>query len=286
MRPPLVVLHPALADRIDANGAARRRSRDGLLIQILVSVGSHTRFVYHRSMNVDESDLSASRIAAAIGEPARARMLYCLVDGRARTSTELAMVAEVTPSTASVHLQRLKTQRLVKVFAQGKHRYYSLEGRDVAAALEALSVLAGGARQALAPNTPHDLRAARTCYDHIAGRLGVALNDRLQAMGWLSGPVPISTDYTLTATGAKGLTALGVDIDDARTRRRRFGYACVDWSERRPHVGGALGAALLVVVLKRKWALQDLDSRRLRTTSAGRRELLARFGIDGFRSPD
>ena len=85
-------------------------------------------------MNVDDADAKASLIAAAIGEPARARMLYCLVDGRARTSTELAVVAEVTPSTASVHLQRLKTQRLVKVFAQGKHRYYSLEGAEVAAA--------------------------------------------------------------------------------------------------------------------------------------------------------
>src|SRR6202040_3227609 len=98
-------------------------------------------------MNADQhADAAVSRIAAAIGEPARARMLYSLVDGRARTSTELAMLAEVTPSTASVHLHRLEMQRLVKVFAQGKHRYYSLEGANVAAALEALSVLAGGAR--------------------------------------------------------------------------------------------------------------------------------------------
>src|SRR5579864_9122806 len=130
-------------------------------------------------MNVEgQADAAVSRIAAAIGEPARARMLYCLLDGRARTSTELAVVAEVTPSTASVHLQRLKTERLVKVFAQGKHRYYSLEGSNVAAALEALSVLAGGSRVAFVPNTPNRLRAARTCYDHIAGTLGVTLHDR------------------------------------------------------------------------------------------------------------
>src|SRR6266852_8960002 len=112
----------------------------------------------------DHADGMVSGIAAAIGEPARARMLYCLVDGRARTSTELAMVAEVSPSTASVHLQRLKTQRLVKLFAQGKHRYYSLEGANVAAALEALSVLACGARDVFVPKTPNRLRAARTCY--------------------------------------------------------------------------------------------------------------------------
>src|SRR5277367_6399203 len=125
-------------------------------------------------MNVEpDSDAPVSRIAAAIGEPARARMLYCLVDGRARTSTELAMIADVTPSTASVHLQRLKTQRLVKVVAQGKHRYYSLESANVAAALEALNVLAGESRDAFVPSTPSRLRAARTCYDHIAGTLGV-----------------------------------------------------------------------------------------------------------------
>src|SRR5580658_9903592 len=145
------------------------------------------RFVYHQSMNVEkDADAAVSKIAAAIGEPARARMLYCLVDGRARTSTELAMIAEITPSTASVHLQRLKTERLVVVFAQGKHRYYSLEGAAVAAALEALSVLAGGARNAFVPNTPNRLRAARTCYDHIAATLGVALHDRIKALGWLS----------------------------------------------------------------------------------------------------
>src|SRR5258708_4920891 len=96
-------------------------------------VAEHGHFVYHQNMNVGHhADAAVSRIAAAIGEPARARMLYCLSDGRARTSTELAVVANVSPSTASVHLQRLKTQQLVKVFAQGKHRYYSLEGTNVA----------------------------------------------------------------------------------------------------------------------------------------------------------
>src|SRR5213594_1897599 len=122
-------------------------------------------------MNVGHDDVAVAAIATAIGEPARARMLYCLTDGLARTSTELAVVAEVTPSTASVHLQRLKAQHLVQVFPQGKHRYYRLDGVHVAAALEALSVLAGGTRAAFVPRTPNRLRAARTCYDHIAGTL-------------------------------------------------------------------------------------------------------------------
>jgi len=229
-------------------------------------------------MNVEQhADTAVSRIAAAIGEPARARMLYCLSDGRARTSTELAVVADVTPSTASVHLQRLKAQRLVKVLAQGKHRYYSLEGNNVAAALEALSVLAGGSRVEFVPNTPSRLRAARTCYDHIAGSLGVSLHDRFQALRWLSSDSTTSCDLTLK--GAKGFEALGIDVEVTRTLRRRFAYACVDWSERRPHLGGALAAALLKVALKRKWVLQDLDSRALGVTSLGRREMLTRFGL-------
>src|SRR5437899_6376124 len=110
-------------------------------------------------------DVVAASIAAAIGEPARTRMLYCLVDNRARTSTELAVVAGVSPSTASVHLSRLRAERLVKVIVQGRHRYYSLNGAGVARVLEGLSVLAGGARAKLVANTPNRLRTARTCYD-------------------------------------------------------------------------------------------------------------------------
>jgi DNA-binding transcriptional ArsR family regulator len=236
-------------------------------------------FVYDQNMSVEQGDAAIPGIAAAIGEPARARILYCLVDGRARTSTELAVVAGVTPSTASVHLQRLKTQRLVTVFAQGKHRYYSLEGANVAAALEALSVLAGGSHDAFVPNTPNRLRAARTCYDHIAGTLGVSLHDRFQKLGWLSGGSGADNAYDLTPDGAKAFAALGLDVQATRRLRRRFAYACVDWSERRPHVAGAVGAALLNVALKRKWVIQDLDSRALTITRVGRREMLTRFGL-------
>jgi DNA-binding transcriptional ArsR family regulator len=237
-------------------------------------------------MNVeDHADVAVSKIAAAIGEPARARMLYCLDDGRARTSTELAMLAEITPSTASVHLHRLEAQRLVKVFAQGKHRYYSLASANVAAALEALSVLAGGTRDVFLPNTPNRLRAARTCYDHIAGTLGVALHDRIKAMGWLAAgshdsAKPVADNaYSLTRSGTKAFEELGMAVEETRSLRRRFAYACLDWSERRPHIGGAVGAALLSVALKRKWVIQELDSRALAITRAGRREMRTRFGL-------
>src|SRR6516162_2494832 len=136
-------------------------------------------------MNVEqERDRLVSDIAAAIGEPARVRILYCLLDGRSRTSTELAVVANVSPSTASAHLNRLRRERLIKVFIQGKHRYYSLEGPNVASALEGLSVIAGGSRPKFVPNTPSRLRNARSCYDHMAGALAVAIHNHFKEMRW------------------------------------------------------------------------------------------------------
>ncbi len=229
-------------------------------------------------MDVEQrADQAVSRIAAAIGEPARARMLYCLMDNHARTSTELAVVADVSPSTASVHLNRLREERLVKVLVQGKHRYYSLEGVEVATVLEGLSVLAGGSRQKFVPGTPNRLRAARTCYDHMAGALGVSLHDGMLATGWLKANNEKS--YDVTAAGVKGMEALGVDVEAARRLRRQFAPGCLDWSERRYHLGGALGSELLKVGLKKRWVTQDLDSRALAITSVGRREMAARFGV-------
>jgi DNA-binding transcriptional ArsR family regulator len=245
-----------------------------------MTLPSHQHFVYHRNMDVGQvHDAAVSRIAAAIGDPARARMLYSLSDGHARTSTELAVVAGVSPSTASAHLSRLMSQQLIKVHAQGKHRYYSLQGPNVAGVLEALSILAGGATPNFVPNTPDRLRFARTCYDHMAGSLGVSLHDSLQARGWLAADSQDEKGYDLTAAGAMWLRALGVDVEAARALRRRFACGCLDWSERRPHLGGALGAALLDFALRKKWVVQDLDSRALRLTSRGRREMQARFGL-------
>jgi len=230
-------------------------------------------------MNVGQLDEAAvARIAGAIGEPARARMLFCLMDGHARTSTELAVVADVSTSTASAHLNRLKTERLVKVLTQGKHRFYSLDGPKVAHVLEGLSVLVDQPRRTFVPNTPTRLRGARVCYDHMAGALGVQLHDRFKDLNWISNGT--GDAYDLTAAGEKALEALNVNVAEMRNSRRRFAYACLDWSERRPHIGGALGSALLDAAIKRKWVTKDLDSRAIRVTNAGRRELLARFGLD------
>jgi DNA-binding transcriptional ArsR family regulator len=231
-------------------------------------------------MDGDRHVGAAARIAAAMGEPARMRMLECLMDGRARTSTELAVTAEVSASTASVHLARLKETGLVEVRVQGKHRYYSLSGAEVARALEALSVLAGEERPGFQPRTPIRLQAARTCYDHMAGALGVALHDRILDAGWLwPDPGAGETAYALTEDGAKALVHLGLDLDAAQAARRRFAFGCLDWSERRPHLGGALGAALLSLALDKGWVERELDDRALEITDKGRRELGRRFGV-------
>jgi DNA-binding transcriptional ArsR family regulator len=240
---------------------------------IIMALYIQPYFVYHQSMNAD-ADLRIARIASAIGEPARIRMLYCLMDGHARTATELAVIADVTPSTASAHLNRLQKERLIKVFVQGKHRYFSLEDLNVASALEALNVIAGGKK--FLPNTPIGLREARTCYDHIAGALGVQLHNSLMKLGWLSVG---SKEYELTQKGTKEIETLGIDLESVRAQRRRFAYACLDWSERQPHVGGALGAALLKIALKRKWVVQEFDSRALNVTNLGKREMQSRFDL-------
>jgi DNA-binding transcriptional ArsR family regulator len=232
--------------------------------------------------NPDNRLKPISEIAGVIGEPARARILMCLMDGQARTSTELAEIARVGPSTASAHLQRLQGSGLVTSLRQGRYHYYSLGGSEVAAILEQMAVLAGGARKKLSATATTDarLRVARSCYDHFAGKVGVALHDRFKETQWL---VPRSLgqgeDYELSAEGIKVFAGLGIDIEAARARHRRFARGCLDWSERRFHLGGALGAALLSLARKRKWVFQELDSRILRITELGRREILTRLGV-------
>jgi DNA-binding transcriptional ArsR family regulator len=230
-------------------------------------------------MEAEGKELSLTAgIAACIGEPVRTRMLYCLMDGRARTGTELGAIAEVSASTASVHLARLKRFQLVKVLPQGRHRYYSLANAHVAAALEALSVVAGSQLR-FVPSTPSRLRTARTCYDHMAGEVAVLLHDRLLTAGWLRTGAAGKTQYELSNQGMLQLQRVGLDVNSLLSARRCFAYACVDWSERRPHIGGALGAGLLQLALMRKWARRESDDRQLTITAHGRRELQQRFAL-------
>lgn len=237
-------------------------------------------------MDVERNDASFAGIAAAIAEPARARMLCCLLDGHARTGTELSIVGGIGASTTSAHLARLVAHGLVKVSAQGRHRYYRLANAHVASVLEAISVVAGATPSPFVPDTPGCLRGARTCYDHMAGALAVELHDRMFALRWLTyAPAQGEGAYAITRAGDEALRRLGVDVDAAHARRRRFACGCLDWSERRPHLAGALGAALLELSLERRWVERNLDNRALTVSRNGRRALNRWFGID-FDAPD
>ncbi len=227
----------------------------------------------------DSIDGAASRIAAAIGEPARARILYCLMDGRARTGTELSAVANVGTSTASAHLDRLVRAHLVSVAADGRHRYYSLAGPGVAHILEGLTALAGAHRPRFIPTTPNRLRQARTCYDHIAGSLGVRLHDRLLALRWISAGGKDGA-YLISAKGLRELLRIGLPAHAFEPGRRRIAYGCLDWSERRHHIAGSLGAAILKLACERKWLIRDLEGRGLSASAFGRLEFRRCFGLD------
>jgi DNA-binding transcriptional ArsR family regulator len=224
-------------------------------------------------------DSRLASVAAAIAEPARARMLCSLLDGKARTATELAIVGDVSASTASAHLARLKAEQLVSMLTQGRHRYYRLHNHDVASALEALLLISNTPKAPFSPNTPHYLQTARTCYDHMAGMVAVQLHDRLFAMGWLLADAGDASQYVLSGQGQQALSKLGVDLPELVKKRRRFACACLDWSERSPHLGGALGAALLLLAKKRGWAEQDLDSRRLQISPKGQKAMQEVFGL-------
>lgn len=229
------------------------------------------------------ADAGLAQLAGAIAEPARARMLCSLLDGHARTATELSALAEVGASTASAHLTRLCKDGLLTVVAQGKHRYYRLASAEAAQALEALLVVAGFSRPVFTPSTPDRLRHARTCYDHLAGTVAVALHDQLLAQQWLLDEGGNQGgngggNYRLTEAGVIGMAALGIDVALLAGQRRRFACACLDWSERRFHLGGALGAAVLQLALRQRWAERELDSRALSITPANQQRLMAAFG--------
>ena len=230
-------------------------------------------------MDSQSNDTAISRVAGAIAEPARTKMLCSLMDGHARTSTELAVIADVSASTASAHLARLKEDGLVKLHTQGRHRYFSLADAHVAKAIEALMVISRNAQTGFVSTTPSRLQLARTCYDHMAGSLAVQLHDYFFDSGWLTLPDASDGTYQLSVAGEKAMTGLGIEVENVRAQRRRFACACLDWSMRRPHLAGALGAAVLQAVISRKWVIQDLDSRALAVTPKGRKELSGRFGI-------
>ncbi|HTN61212.1 MAG TPA: helix-turn-helix transcriptional regulator [Devosia sp.] len=213
-------------------------------------------------------------VAALIGDPARANMLTALMDGRALTVSELAQAAGVTLPTASGHLTRLDTAGLLTAQKQGRHRYFRLAGPEVAAVLEALMSLSQADTKPTIRTGPRDvaLRTARICYDHLAGEQGVALLNSLIAAGHLTdAPTP-----AITPTGKSFFAALGLDLSALTTAKRPLCRRCLDWSERKSHLAGGLGAGLLTLMLEKNWA-KRMEGRVIAFTPKGKKALAEMF---------
>jgi DNA-binding transcriptional ArsR family regulator len=224
---------------------------------------------------------AVSKVAALMGDPARASMLSLLMDGRAHTASELALAAGVTAQTASGHLSRMVEANLLAARAQGRNRFYRLASGDVAHAMESLMALAGTrttpASKSAAWRRDPDLRFCRTCYDHLAGQVGMAVTDALTQHGHLEPEGP--RDWTLTRSGELFCTRIGVDLAGARAAHsRHFARQCLDWSERRPHISGALGSAIADTFFKKGWAERLRRGRTVRLTDSGRRAMTSQFG--------
>lgn len=222
-----------------------------------------------------------ARIAAMIGDPTRARMLAALMGGQYLAAGELAEVAGVTAQTASTHLTQLVDNELVVVRTQGRHRYFRLADADIGHALEALSLVAERAGSADRWNhgAYKPLKAARTCYSHLAGELGVALFDGLLARGTLA---PRDGQFVLTDVGRHELQALGVALPAGGSKRQA--YACLDWSERRDHLAGSLAVSLLDHAIAHGWLRRVAGSRALTLTPDGRRALAPWLSVQPARS--
>ena len=213
-----------------------------------------------------------ARVAGLLAAPARARMLRTLIDGTMRPAGELAFSANISAQSASAHLAKLVDGGLLALQAQGRHRYFRIASPEVAHVVESLGSLsmALGSRAARSPQLPKSapiqFLQARTCYDHLAGEVAVRLCESMLKARWLTVD---GRDFRVTRLGQDRLAALAVDLAAARRSRRALARACVDLTQRRPHIGGALGAALLEMCLARGWILRMRGSRAISVTPKG-----------------
>jgi DNA-binding transcriptional ArsR family regulator len=224
------------------------------------------------------ADVRIAEVAALVGDPARANILAALMGGRALTATELVHAAGVSPQTTSGHLGKLADGRLIACVKQGRNRYYRIATPRVAEMLEGIMTVVADAPPRHRPPSKLDdaMRTARTCYDHFAGKLGVGITDALCAHGHVA-----LTDEAgeVTDSGVVFLEKFGVDLKAARGRRRIFCRPCLDWTERRPHLGGSVGALLAQRCFDLGWLERMREGRALTVTKAGRRGLSETFGI-------
>ncbi|OAT25966.1 ArsR family transcriptional regulator [Buttiauxella ferragutiae ATCC 51602] len=215
--------------------------------------------------DIDDSDLlekSMSEIASAIADPSRVSILCALMDGRAWTATELSSVANIAASTASAHLAKLLNSQLITCLSQGRHRYYRLAGVDIATLLETLMGVSMKTQKGCVTKTPVHLRKARTCYDHLAGEVAVAMYEFMDKEGWF-----LPEGGALSPIGMAKFQEIGVEIIP-HTKRKSV-CTCLDWSERRFHLGGSTGAALLVTFDQKGWIARTAGYREVTFTDAG-----------------
>jgi DNA-binding transcriptional ArsR family regulator len=217
-------------------------------------------------------------IAVLIGEPARAKMLWNLLDGRAYTASELAIVADISGTSASNHLARLLGADLLKVEKQGRHRYFSFSKPEIAYVVESLASLSGNSSKKMEKgNALTGIKYCRSCYDHLAGRVGVKITEALEKKKAIRKHL---NAYLVTNSGWKLLTGLDISENEMMTNRRPLTRQCLDWSERRPHIAGQIGAMLLNTMLERNWLKRIRFSRELIITTKGRSEINKLFGIE------
>ena len=217
-------------------------------------------------------------IAGLIGEPVRAKMLWNLLDGRAYTASELALAADISGTSASNHLTKLLAADLLKVEKQGRHRYFSFSRPDIAYVVESLASLSGPSSKKMERETVlPGIKYCRSCYDHVAGFVGVKIAEGLERKKAIRKSASL---YLVTNSGWKLLADLGIDKNEMMANRRPLTRQCLDWSERKPHLAGQLGARLLNSMLDRDWLKRMKFSRELIITTKGRSEIKKMFGVD------
>lgn len=220
--------------------------------------------------NSDALELAVAAVAAAMADASRVKMLCAMMDGRAWTATELSAAADVAPSTASGHLARLVEGKLIVCLSQGRHRYYRLAGHDVAELVEQMMGLSWSRITPPETTAPESMREARTCYDHLAGTVAVQIYDFMQTEGWVE-----PDGSALTVLGREQFLKLGIPVNTHS--RRKACCACLDWSERRFHLGGEAGAALLIFLETKGWIQRVAGYREVTMTPAGKTAIRQHF---------
>jgi DNA-binding transcriptional ArsR family regulator len=220
-----------------------------------------------------------SSIAKAISEPSRAAMLTALLDGRLHPASSLAYIAGIKPQTASFHLKRMTELNLISVERHGRHRYYGLTNYEVASTLESFLVISPKTEIKSFRQATQDkaIRDARTCYDHLAGKLGVKITDSMLVNGYLEN---LTDSFIITEKGEEFFAGLHIDLSEVKKSRRKFINKCLDWSERRHHLSGAVGNALFEKFLELNWIEKASGTRAVKLTSEGKKKIQLTFCIN------